>query len=216
MLKKIFLVVLILLGASYAGAEFAAASFAEKAIAESAAERDPLAREVTAQVSKPLLFNLLRSSVIDRIEVSTTHVQVGPVSADRATAVLYGVRLDVGASIAQREPVVESIDRLEMTLEISQGAASAVLPEGFRFEFHSGGRVVLAGNGIEVSGRLTLVPPATLRFEPDAGSVPPGINPEWTLEEIPFVTCLESLEISEGVARVSCSQEDPPPDFPPR
>lgn len=215
MLKKIFLVVVILLGASYAGAEVAAARFAEKAIAESAAERDPLARVVTAQVSKPLLFNLLRSSVIDRIEVSTTHVQVGPVSADRATAVLYGVRLDVGASIARREPVVQSIDRLEMMLEISQGAASAILPEGFRFEFHSGGRVVLAGNGIEVSGGLTLVPPATLRFEPDE-PVPPGINPEWTLEEIPFVTCLESLEIDEGVARVSCSQEDPPADFPPR
>lgn len=217
MMRRTLVVLVVLAGAGYGAAEVAAKNYAEKALAESAAAQDPIAEEAEAEVSAPLLWGLITRNTIDRIEISTRHVTVGPFIADRTVAVLTGVHLDRAASLREFEAVVSSIDRLDMTVEISAAEASKVLPEGFAFEFVGGGVVAIRGPGVSVRGRLVVAPPSAVRFEPEAGvRLPRGFSPpRWEFEDIPFVTCIREIEILPGRARVTCSQENPPPTFPP-
>lgn len=215
MFRRVAIGLVLLLGVGYGVAETYAKGFAEKKIAEAAEKYDPAARDTAANVSTPLLWGLITRSTVDRIEISARHLDTGPFLADRVVAVLTGVRLDRTATIKQQEPVVESIERLDMTLEISATEASKILPEGFTFEFQEG-KVILRGPGLEISGKLVLMPPFGMRFDPDAGGiVPKSVRVSWKFEDVPFVNCLKEIAIAPGLARVTCSQDNPPARFPP-
>ncbi|MGH9196090.1 MAG: hypothetical protein ACRD1T_10155, partial [Acidimicrobiia bacterium] len=148
MFRKLFFLLLVLLLGGYAAAEVYAKGYAEERIEEAAAEKDPLARGSDAEVSFPAIFQVATRSQIDRVVLVNRHVDVGPFLADEIGATLTGVHLDRARSVAERRPRITSIDRLETKITISQGEASKVLPEGFRFEFGDG-NVRLIGPGIE-------------------------------------------------------------------
>src|SRR5687767_9792364 len=109
MFRRILLVFVILLGIGYLGAEALGERYAEKTLAAKAVEKDAVAREATADVSTPLIWGLLTRNTIDRIELTTNHVQVGPLLADRAIAVLTGVHIDRARSLQEAEPIVSKI-----------------------------------------------------------------------------------------------------------
>lgn len=214
MFKKLLLVLVILLVGGYAVAEVAAKSFAERSLAENAASKDPVATEVEAEVSSPLLWQLFTTSTIKRIQISTRHIAIGPFTADRVTAVLTNVHLDRAASIRESEPIVDSIGRLDMIVELGDDEVSKALPEGTTFEFVKDSVILKAGS-LSVEGKLEVTEPDTIRFVPDS-PLPGGVRPpSWKLEDIPFVSCIRNIEIHPGFVRVTCSQQDPPARFPP-
>lgn len=204
-----------LLVAGYGAAEVFAKSYAERSLAENAASHDPIAETATAKVSAPLIWGLLTKSTIARIEISTEHVQLGPIVGDRTTAVLTDVHIDRKASIRESEPIVDKIGRIDMSVEISSQEVSKLLPEGFSLE-SSPGKVTLKGpRGISLAGKLVVRGPDTIAFEPDA-PLPRGLQPpSFQLGDIPFVSCLQQVEMMAGKVKVTCSQDNPPPTFPP-
>lgn len=204
-----------LLVAGYGAAEVFAKSYAERSLAENAASHDPIAETAEAKVSAPLIWGLLTKSTISRIEISTKHVQLGPIIGDKTTAVLTDVHIDRKASIRESEPIVDKIGRIDMSVEITQEEASKLLPEGFSFE-SSPGKLTLKGpRGISVEGKLVVKGTDTIAFEPDA-PLPRAIRaPSFQLGDIPFVSCLQQIEAMAGRIKVTCSQNNPPPTFPP-
>lgn len=216
-MKKAILVLLVLVVVGYAAAEVFAKRFVEERIERAVAEREPQAREIRAEVSAPLLFGLLTSGAVSRIEVSASQVPVVRVfSTDRITAVLHGVELDRAASRERRRAVVRSIDRLEVTVEVAQEELSRVLPPGYRFELAPGAVTLQGPAGLSVRGRLAVQPPAGLRFEPlSVPLLPAGVRvPLVELAEVLFVSCISSVELLPGLLRVTCSRDDPPVPFP--
>lgn len=218
MFRRALMVFLIIVLLGYGALEVAAKTFAERRLEELAEERHRLALEAQASVSVPLLYGIVVNSRINRVEIATTQLNLGPFVADRAGAVIEGIHLDRLATLAEREPVIQSIDRLEMFVEFTSEEASRVLPEGFSFAFVADGSVQLQiPGGNSVRGRLVIIEGVLVRFDPEAGAaLPPGLRqPLWSFVDIPFVTCLQSVEIRAGTARITCVEEDPPSRFPP-
>lgn len=217
MLKKLLLLVLVVVLGGYAAAEVWAKGFAETKLEEAVAEKDPQAQQVEASVSVPLIFGLLTRGRVERVEVAATHVAAGSILADRASAVLHGVALDVGASVSRRKLVLRSIDLLDVVVEISQEEASKLLPAGYSFEFGPGSVALRGPGGIEIGGDAVVEPPAAVRFQPDPGvSLPRGVTvPAIELAGVSFVACVREVVFTPGVMQVTCSQENPPPRFPP-
>lgn len=217
MVRRVFVAFLIITVVGYGALEFAAKSFAEGKLEELAVERNRLAQGAEAKVSVPLLYGILVNSRIRRVEIATTQVDLGPFVADRASAVLRTIELDRMATLLEREPVIESIDVVEMALEFNSAQASKVLPEGFSFEFLPTGKVRLIGPGTDITGQLVIAEGPVIRFDPEGGSVlPPGVgNLVWTFTEVPFVTCVAKIEIIAPLARITCTERDPPAKFPP-
>lgn len=215
MFRRALLVFAGLLVLGYGAAEVFAKSYAERSLAENAAAHDPIAQTAEAKVSSPLIWGLIRRSTIDRIEISTQHVQLGPIIGDKTTAVLTGVHLDRKASIRESEPVVDRIGRIDMSLEVRQEEMSKLLPPGFSFEVAPGTVVLKGPQGIEVAGSLKVQQPDTIVFEP-VSPLPRGVRPpSFKLGDIPFVSCLQQIEAMAGRVKVTCSQQNPPPRFPP-
>lgn len=214
MFRRILLVFLILLGLGYGAAEALATRYAEKTLAAKAVEKDVVAREATAEVSTPLIWGLLTRNTIDRIELTTNHVQVGPLLADRAIAVLTGVHIDRAQSLREAEAVVDKIDRLEVTVILSQEAVSKVLGDGVSVEF-SDGAAKLKTLGLEIEGTFQVVGETSVEFVPNA-TVPRGFpRPKMELANIPFVACIQKILLKPGFVTVTCFKDNPPPDFPP-
>ena len=215
MFRRTLIIFVVLIGIGYGAAEVYAKSFAEKSLAENAAAKDPIAQTAQAKVSAPLIWGLLTKSSIDRIEISTQHVQLGPILGDRTTAVLTDVHIDRKASIRESEPIVDKIGRLDMSVEILQEEASKLLPNGVTFEFTSGNVAIKGPLGVSVDGKLVVRDGDTIAFEPK-GVMPRGIRaPSFKLGDIPFVSCLQQIEAKPGRLRITCSQKNPPATFPP-
>ncbi|MGH2771284.1 MAG: hypothetical protein ACRDJF_12305, partial [Actinomycetota bacterium] len=70
MIKKLFFAFLLLVLAGYGAVEVAAKRFAEAKIEQAVAERDPQARDVKADVSAPVVFDLARERTVRSVEVS--------------------------------------------------------------------------------------------------------------------------------------------------
>lgn len=200
----------------YGAAEVLAKGYAQTKIEENVKERYPAAREVKSSVSAPVIFGLLTQSAISRVEIAVRHVEAGVLLTDRVSVTLYDVRIDLGESIRRREAVVDRIDRLDLTVEISDDQASKTLPEAFAFEFSPEG-VVITAPGIRIRGRLQIASESQLVFVPEEPQrLPPSFRPPvWELKGIPLFACLEKVEVRPGRVRVTCSIEDPPTDFPP-
>lgn len=212
MARKALIILLGALVVLYGGAEVAAKKYAEKALAENAASQDPLATKAEAHISFPLIFGILTRNTIDRIEISTKHIQIRGFVADKATAVLHGVHLDRAASLRDTEPVIESIDRLDMSIEFRQEEISKLLPQGFRFQF-TPGIVTLLGPGFAVEGDLKVTDAGTIVF---AGSLPRAITlPSIDLGDLPFVSCIRDIDAGPAIVTITCSENNPPPNFPP-
>lgn len=181
MFKKILIGLLVVIIAGYASAEVVANQSVESAITKRVKEEDPATRDVKSQVSIPLIFPLLRGAPVRRIAVAAGHVGMGGrFFADRAEAEFRGVMIDRDRLLNQRQVKVTAIDHAEITIEITQAEVSKILPagSGLSFEFTQGG-VSVAGPGVRVRGKLTVVQPSGIRFEPDAGALlPPGVAPQ--------------------------------------
>ncbi|MEO7804792.1 MAG: LmeA family phospholipid-binding protein [Actinomycetota bacterium] len=212
MAKRAIIIMLGTLTVLYGVAEVAAKKYGEKALAQYAAEKDPLATNAQAQISFPIIFGILSRNTIDRVEISTNHVEIRGIVADKTTAVLTGVHLDRAASLRDREPVIESIDRLDMSIEIRQEELSKRLPQGLGFVF-TPGIVTLTGPGFAVEGSLKVTAPGVIDFD---GTLPRGLKPpSLDLGDLPFVTCIREINIGPGVVTITCSLENPPSKFPP-
>lgn len=217
MIRRAFVAFLLIVLIGYGALEVAAKSYAETTLEELAVERNTLAQSAEAQVSVPLLYGILFRGEMRRVEIATTQVNVGPFLADRARAVIRGIKVDRFATVLEREPIIESIEAIEMTLEFNSLEASKTLPEGFSFEFLTDGKVRLSGPNVDVRGRFVILEGPVIRFDPDAGSSLPQVlgTPSWSFDGIPFVTCVSSIEIVAPLARITCVERDPPPRFPP-
>lgn len=199
----------------YGAGEFAAKSYAEDKIEEQVKDKYSLAREVDASVSVPLIFGLITGSAIDRVEVAVDHFDAGEFLTDRVTAVLTRVHIDAGESIRRRELVVDSVERLDVTIEISDDEASKSLPQGLAFRFESG-KVSLEGAAVSVDGKFE-VAGNDVRFVPEQTPALPREfqAPVWKLGSLPLVTCLRDIEVLSGLVRITCSTDNPPAEFPP-
>lgn len=231
MFKKIVVLGLLLVLALYAGAEVAVNNYAEKAIARKLQQDHPEAREVKAEVSLPVLFPFLSSGRIRRVGATAQNVAVAtPVGLPALTAestilaadvtvALKGLDVDRDALLQRRRLRVESIDHLEMTVEITQEEASKALRllPGFGalgFEFLDDvsritGAGVIGGTFVPVEGSTRL------RFQPNAvGGLPEGLDPMLELGNLPFFRCTAkvAVKIVPGRMRVMCSQDNPPVD----
>lgn len=214
MFGRILLVLVVLLGIGYGAAELVAARYAEQMLADKVESKDALAKNATADVSTPLLWGLLTNNTIDRIELTTTHVQVGPLLADKAVAVLTGVHIDRAKSLKEAEVIVSSIDRLDMTVILSQESVSKALAEGVTVEFGDG-VATLKALGLEVEGTLEVVGETAVAFVPNL-DLPRGFpRPHLELADVPFVSCIRQILIEPGFVTVTCTKQNPPPDFPP-
>jgi hypothetical protein len=210
LIKKLFFAFLLLVLAGYGAAEVGAKRFAEARIEKTVAERHPQARDVDAEVSAPLIFDLARGESVRRVEVSAGHLGLGDLLADRAIAEATRVQVDLGASVRERKLVIDSIDRLDLSLEISQEELSKLAPPGFSFELGSG-VVTVRGPVGSVQGRLEVASPSELRFRPQAPL--PGLPAiAVTFDLAPLVDCLQGVEVVPGILRVTCSKDDPPTD----
>lgn len=214
MFRRVLLILLILGAVGAVAAEMMAVRYAEKTLAAKAAEKDVAAREATADVSSPLLWGLLSRSTIDRIQLTTKHVQVGSLLADEAIAVLTGVHIDRARSLKEAEVIISKIDRLDVSVILSQESVSKVLGEGVSVEFAD--RVAkLKAMGLEVEGTFQVVDETAVEFVPKA-SLPRGFpRPRIDLSNAPFVSCIRQILIKPGFVTVTCSKDNPPPDFPP-
>lgn len=211
--RRLVVILIVLAAAGYGVAEVYAKGYAEERMVQMAEERDPLAQGSEASVSAPLIFGIVRNGTIARIEISNRHLDVGPFIADQVSAVLTGVHLDRAESFRTRSIKLESIDRIEMSVEVTQEEASKVLPEGFRFEF-SEDRVSLIGGDLEVSGRFEISGHNEVTFTSDE-PIPGARSITWRFGAIPFVTCISSVELEEGLLIVVCTEDNPPAQFPP-
>lgn len=214
-MRKGLIVAAVILPVLYVGAEVGAKTFAEKTLAENAASHDPVADEAEAKVSSPLLWDLFTKDVVRRIEVSTTHIDIGPFLADRAEAVLNGVHIDRQASIKESEPIVSRIDLLEMTLTLAQEEVSKILPPGFTFQFQSGSVVLKGPLGLNLEGFFEVRGANGIAFVPK-NKLPGGISaPAFELGDVPFVSCIKDVRLEAGKAIITCSHKNAPPIFPP-
>ncbi len=210
MIKKLFFAFLLLVLAGYGAIEVAAKRFAEGRIEQAVAERHPQARDVSAEVSAPVIFDLARGESVRRVEVSAGHLDLNDLLADRVSAEATGVQVDLRASARQRKLVISSIDRLDLDLEISQEELSKLAPRGFSLELGSG-VVTVRGPVGSVQGRLEVASPSELRFRPQAPL--PGLPAiALRLDLAPLVDCLQGVEVVPGAIRITCSKNDPPTD----
>jgi len=213
-LKRLAVVLLVILPLLYGGAEVASAAYAEKVLAETAARHDPAASEVSADVSFPFLLDFALRSSVDRVVLEIEHVDLGRFLADRVSVALLGVHLDRARTLSRREPVVESVDRLEAVIELSASEVSKILPEGFRFEFSEGGARLL-GPGTETVVTFAVLGPGTIGFESASGPLPRGIPSSWEFSKIPLVDCLDEVSLEDGLLKLRCAENDPPATYPP-
>lgn len=214
MFRRMLLVFVLLLLLGYGAAEVFATRYAEKTLAAKAIEKDAVAREATADVSTPLIWGLLTRNTVDRIELTTNHVQVGPLLADRAIAVLTAVHIDRARSLREAEAIVDKIGRLDVTVILSQESVSKVLGDGVSVEF-ANGFAKLKALGLEVEGTFQVVGETSVEFVPKA-SLPRGFpRPKMELASLPFVNCIQRILIEPGFVTVTCSKDNPPPNFPP-
>ena len=229
MFRKIVILGLLLVLALYAGAEVAVNNYAEKAIARKLQQDHPEAREVKASVSLPVLFPFVSSGRIRRLGATAQNVAVATpvglpaptpestiVAAD-VTVALEGLDVDRDALLQRRRLRVESIDQLEMTVEITEEEASKSLrlrPEFqvLAFEFLDDvsritGAGVIGGTFVPVEGSTRL------RFVPNAvGGLPEGLDPMIELGNLPFFRCTAQVEVEvvRDRVRITCAQDDPP------
>ncbi|MGH2767929.1 MAG: LmeA family phospholipid-binding protein [Actinomycetota bacterium] len=210
MFRRVLLVFVVLMAVAYAAAEVGAKRWVEAKIARYAREQDPLAADVEAEVSAPLLFGVISRSAVDRVVVSARSVAVGTLVADRAQAELSGVHLRALESVRRGAPVVDSIDHLEASVEMTDQELSKLLPPGFRFEFEDG-VPILQGPAVEL--RLRLRRDGTrIRLEVDPGvPLPAGLSlPVLELAEVPFLACIEEVSFRPGRMLVLCRMDHPP------
>jgi hypothetical protein len=213
-LKRLAIVVLVILPLLYGGAEVAATAYAERVLAETAARYDPAASEVSADVSFPFLLGFGLRSSVDRVVLEIEHVDLGRILADRVRVVLLGVHLDRPETLRRREPVVESIDRLESVIELSATEVSKILPEGFRFEFSEDGARLL-GPGTDAAVTFAVLGPGTIGFESASGPLPRDLPSSFEFSRIPLVACLDEVSLDDGLLKVRCAEDDPPARYPP-
>lgn len=214
-MRRLLILLLVILVVLYGAADVYAKRFAQSKIEEQVMKRYPVAGEVDATVSVPLIFGLITGSKVDRVEVAINHVNAGEFFTDRVTAVFTGVHVKVGESISRRELVVDSIDRLDVTVEILEGEASRTLPSGFAFDFQDGRVSVTGPGGVSVEGEFE-VREHEVRFVPvETVSIPGGFrSPIWNLTALPLASCLREIEIVPGRVRITCSVDSPPAEFP--
>jgi len=209
MIKRLALFLLVILAVAYFGAEVLAGDYAEKRMAAYIVEREPLIKDPQVSMSRPLVLGLLMNSTIRRVEVTSDHPALGPLTAERVEATLSGTHIDRGASIAQQKVVVTSVDSIAVSVDVSDEQASRVLPSGFRFTFDSGG-VTVAGRGLRVKGQISSAGKGVLKFKPN-GSLPVTVSvPLLRYPRLPLVGCLPEVRTTQGTLKLTCKQTNPP------
>jgi hypothetical protein len=205
------LVVLVLVVAAIA--EAASHFLVRSEIAAAVSRRDPSARDVSATLPIPLLPSLLTTHTISTVSVSARQVNLGPLTADRVTAVATRVHLDVASSFANRRAQVTHIDRIDLTVTFTQDEASALLPAGNKFVFGDG-TVTLQGPATSITGRFRLEPPAKIVFG-IVGSSVPGLSalPAISFPTQPLASCLQSVTLAPGTLTVTCAESNPSTDL---
>lgn len=207
MIRRLF-VLAVIVGVAYPGAEFAAKRYVETKIEQEVRDADPSAQDVTASVSWPVIYDFASAGVMSETSVSVRRADIGPFVADLVTATFERVHLDRAESIRGRKPVVASIERLRLAVEVTSAELSKIVPDGFSFQLENGS-VTLRGPGIEVRGRFEVLGEDRVRFAPERGGpLPMGVG--FRVEGVPFANCLEAIFIDAGRARFECSVDDPP------
>lgn len=215
-MRRFLVGLLIILVVLYGAGELYAKKYAEGKVEEQVRERYPAAREVDATVSAPIVFGLIAGSKVGRVEVAVGHVDAGEFFTDRVTALLTGVHVDMGESVSKRKLVVDSVERLDLTIEISEEEASKTLPTGFAFDFQDGTVLVTGPRGISIEGKFE-VRQHEVNFVPDRLALLPRAfqPPTWGLKALPMASCLREIQVLPARVKITCSINNPPARFPP-
>lgn len=171
-------------------------------------QRDPSAQAVSAVVGIPVVWGFLVHGSVPRVTVSARHVNLSVLTADRVTADARGVHLDVVTSIIDRRADVTRIDRLSLTVAVTEAEASAALPHGWAFSFADGTATLHTPLGA-VTGRFGV--PAAGRVAFALASPPiPGLPlvPSISFPVQPLASCVSGVRVSPGTLTISCVQTD--------
>jgi hypothetical protein len=207
---KRLLVLLLVLAVVYGGAEVGTKVYAESRIEQQIEASVPNA-DASSSVSLPVVYPVLVESDVARVRVSVRGIDVGPFDAEVVTANFTGVRIDRDATFRDRALRVRSIDRLVATAEITDSEVSKILPSGLSFEFQPDTVTLNLPGGISVGGRFEQSG-GGVRFAPRDSELPGGLRaPSFRLADVPYLSCINRIEIQQGRAIVSCEIDNPPP-----
>lgn len=208
--RLVALLILVVLAA--AAAEVATRLLLEHRIAGAVAGAEPGATDVTAAVAFPVLPRLLAGGRIGRVSASARNVNLSLLTADRVSAVADGVDVDVSGALGGRSEVVTHVDRIDLTLTITEAEVSAILPSGFSFTFGDG-TVTLHALVASISGRFSVEPTARIVFS-FVGSPLEGIRvPDIKFGVHPLDTCLQSIVLRPGTLTITCRETNPSTDL---
>ena len=203
---------LLLVSLAAALGEVAARLLLEHRIARAVAKAEPGATDVTSGVGFPVLPRLLAGGRLGRVSASARNVNLSLLTADQVSAAADGVHVDVGAALAGGRAVVTHIDRIDLTLTITEAEASAILPPGFTFTFGDG-TVTLHALVAPISGRFSVEPPGRVVFS-FVGSPLEGIRvPDIKFGVHPLDTCLQSIVLRPGTLTITCRENNPSTDL---
>ena len=211
---KKFLFILILLTVLYAGSEFGAKTYVEARMEDEVRASAPNARNVGATVSLPLVYAVLAEKPINTVEVVVRGADVGPFVADRISGTLQNVTVDRAELIQNQEVRVTSIGSFDGTIELTEGEVSKVLPSGFSFHFEQNAVTLEAPAGIRIRGRIQGSRDG-FKFSPGEDLPAPLRLTLFRFQNVPFASCVDTVEILPGRAIVSCHVDRPPATFPP-
>lgn len=206
------LIFLVVLAGIYGVLEVAAKVYADTKLQRDVQTSLGTDSRVEAHVSFPLLLDLLTESQVERIQVTVNDVDVGPFDAEEVNVVLHRVELDRAKSLQERSPVIEKVDSLDASVQITQAEVSRILPAGFSFLLDRD-RVTLSTPAGRIAGRFEKTSAGGFSFVTQA-SLPKALRtPEWEFSDVALVDCFDRLEILPGKILVGCTVEDPDPDI---
>jgi LmeA-like phospholipid-binding len=192
-----------------AGAHF----LLQSEVAAAVARRDPSARDISVSLPVPILPTLLVKSSLSRVTVSARQVNLSSLTADKVVAVATRVHVNLPSSLANKRAQVTHIDRIHLTIRVTQEEASALLPPGYKFVFGKG-TVTLQGLVTSVTGRFRLEPPARIVFTVVGSSVPGAtLLPAISFRVPPLAQCVQSVVLNPGVMAVTCTETNPSTDL---
>jgi LmeA-like phospholipid-binding len=193
--------------------EVAAHFFFQSQVAAAVAKDDPNAQDVSASLPIPMLPTLLTRSSLSRVTVSAHQVNLSSLTAAKVVAVARGVHVNLPYSLVNKRVQITHVDRIDLTLTITQDEASALLPAGYRFVFGKD-TVTLQGTTTSITGRFRLEPPSRIVFSVVGSSVPVlTLLPAISFRVRPLANCVQSATLTPGNLTVTCEETNPSVDL---
>lgn len=195
-MKKLIVFVVLLLGGGLVAAEIVAPPFVEARVEDQFAERTEGAARIAADVASfPLVTRVAATGEVRQLDVRLDEVARQQLTLATVRLTLEGIRLDRGGLLGGQVQV-KSIDRGEVTAEISQSALAEALGVPARLE--PGGIVLDAVSG-DLAGELGALVVSGL----------PGAASSLPLPE-DLIPCAPTVEVNGETLVLRCTFDEVP------